>query len=244
MMIESISSPKIMPIKPVKAMILAAGRGNRFRPLTDTVPKPLIEVCGKPLIEYHIEKLAQLGISEVVINHAWLGDKIESALGDGRRWGIHIHYSAEPEGGLETAGGIIQALPLLGEAPFLVINGDVYSDLPFDRLIKQAQRMQESSDISAFLMLVPSPNHNTQGDFGLLEGNQVSESGRYTFSGMSVLHPKLFEGFEVGFIKLAPILRRAMQKQQVVGDVFDGYWSDVGTLERLEATESVVCPLR
>ncbi len=237
-------SKKSVKTAPIKAMILAAGRGNRLRPLTDTVPKPLIEVCGKPLIEYHIEKLAQAGVTEIVINHAWLGDKIETTLGDGRRWGIQIHYSVEPEGGLETAGGIIKALPLLGEVPFLVINGDVYSDLPFDSLIKQAQQMQNPSENSAFLMLVPSPEHNTQGDFGLLENQQVSESGSYTFSGMSVLHPKLFQGMDVGFIKLAPILRQAMQKQQVMGGEYKGYWSDVGTLERLKATESVVCPLK
>ena len=229
---------------PVKAMILAAGRGNRFRPLTDSVPKPLIEVCGKPLIEYHIEKLAQAGVNEIVINHAWLGHKIEAALGSGERWGVKIHYSAEPPGGLETAGGIIQALPLLGEVPFLVINGDVYSDFAFDYLIEQAITMRSQTEVEAFLMLVPSPGHNTQGDFGLLESQRVTESGCYTFSGMSVLHPKLFSGMEVGFIKLAPLLRQAMQKQQVIGDLFDGFWSDVGTFERLKETEAVVCPLR
>lgn len=229
---------------PVKAMILAAGRGNRFRPLTDTVPKPLIEVCGKPLIEYHIEKLARAGVNEIVINHAWLGDKIEAALGNGERWGVNIHYSAEPAGGLETAGGIIQALPLLGDAPFLVINGDVYSDFAFEPLIEQAVAMRSETKIAAFLMLVPSPGHNAQGDFGLLESQQVTESGRYTFSGMSVLHPKLFSGMEVGFIKLAPLLREAMQKQQVIGGLFDGFWSDVGTFERLKETEKTACPIK
>lgn len=229
---------------PVKAMILAAGRGNRFRPLTDSMPKPLIEVCGKPLIEYHIEKLAKAGVNEIVINHAWLGHKIEAALGNGERWGVKIHYSAEPAGGLETAGGIIQALPLLGEAPFLVINGDVYSDFAFEPLIQQAVTMRTATEVEAFLMLVPSPDHNTQGDFGLLDSRQVTESGHYTFSGMSVLHPKLFSGMEVGFIKLAPLLRQAMQQQQVIGDVFDGYWSDVGTFERLKETEAVACPFK
>lgn len=240
MTVDSVNNEKIAP---VKAMILAAGRGNRFRPLTDSIPKPLIEVCGKPLIEYHIEKLAQAGVNEIIINHAWLGHKIEAALGSGERWGVNIHYSAEPAGGLETAGGIIQALPLLGDVPFLVINGDVYSDFAFDSLIEQAIAMRSQTEVKAFLMLVPSPEHNTQGDFGLQDNQQVTESGCYTFSGMSVLHPKLFSGLEVGFIKLAPLLRQAMQQQQVIGDVFNGYWSDVGTFERLKETEIAVCPL-
>ncbi len=241
MTVDSLNNEKIMP---VKAMILAAGRGNRFRPLTDTVPKPLIEVCGKPLIEYHIEKLVKAGVNEIVINHAWLGHKIEATLGNGERWGVKIHYSAEPAGGLETAGGIIQALPLLGELPFLVINGDVYSDCALEPLVQQALTMRSETEVEAFLMLVPSPGHNVQGDFGLLDNQQVTENGSYTFSGMSVLHPKLFSGMEVGFIKLAPLLRHAMQQQQVIGDVFDGYWSDVGTYERLKETEAAVCPLK
>lgn len=220
-------------------MILAAGRGKRLRPLTDSLPKPLIKVCGKPLIEYHLEKLAQAGVSEVVINHAWLGDKIEAALGDGTRWGMTIHYSAEPEGGLETAGGIIKALPLLGDAPFLVINGDVYSDLSFERLIQRAQQMPK--ECQAFLMLVPNPAHNPSGDFGLLATQQIVEASAHTFSGMSVLHPKLFQGREVEFIALAPILKQAIQAEQVMGELFEGYWSDVGTLERLNATERAVC---
>ncbi len=239
MTVDSVMNEKTVP---VKAMILAAGRGNRFRPLTDTIPKPLIEVCGKPLIEYHIEKLAQAGVNDIIINHAWLGHKIEAALGNGKRWGVNIHYSAEPAGGLETAGGIIQALPLLGEAPFLVINGDVYSDFNYDTLIQQATTMRSAPEIEAFLMLVPSPEHNTQGDFGLLDSRQVTEQGYYTFSGMSVLHPKLFLGLEVGFIKLAPLLRRAMLQQHVIGGVFEGFWSDVGTFERLKETEAVACP--
>lgn len=220
-------------------MILAAGRGKRLRPLTDRLPKPLIEVCGKPLIEYHLEKLAQAGVLEVVINHAWLGEKIEATLGDGTRWGMTIHYSAEPEGGLETAGGIIKALPLLGDAPFLVINGDVYSDLPFERLIQRAQQMPR--ECQAFLMLVPNPAHNPSGDFGLLDTQQIVEASAHTFSGMSVLHPKLFQGREVEFIALAPILKQAIQSKQVMGELFEGYWSDVGTLERLNATERAVC---
>lgn len=231
-----------MQKQPIKAMILAAGRGNRLRPLTDTIPKPLIEVCGKPLIEYHIEKLASAGVTEIVINHAWLGHQLENVLGNGDRWDLTIHYSPEPEGGLETAGGIINALPLLGDAPFLVVNGDVYCDLSFDHLLEQARKMVSKKTCLAHLMLVPSPNHNAKGDFGLLTNQLVTAEGDYTFSGLSVLSPALFDGLDVDFIKLAPILRQEMLNQRVTGGIFDGYWSDVGTLERLEATQKAVCP--
>ncbi len=227
------------PIKPspVKAMILAAGRGNRLRPLTDTLPKPLIPVCGKPLIEYHIEKLAAIGITEIVINHAWLGGVLEEQLGTGERWGINIHYSPEPEGGLETAGGIIKALPLLGDAPFLVVNGDVYCDFPFETLLNQAQKMMEDPACLAHLILVPSPAHNQTGDFGLTEDQYVMEMGHDTFAGLSVLSPDLFKHRPVEFLKLAPILRETMQQKQVSGALYTGYWSDVGTVERLDETQ-------
>lgn len=227
-------------LPPIKAMILAAGRGKRLRPLTDTTPKPLVLLCGKPLIEYHIEKLARAGVREIVINHAWLGHKIEQTLGCGARWGVTIHYSAEPEGGLETAGGIIKALPLLGDAPFILINGDVYTDLPFEPLMAQAQAMRALLK-QVYLMLVPSPEHNTRGDFGLTQDLEVTEQGEYTFSGISVLSPQLFTDMEVGFIPLAPILRKAMQRQQAIGALYLGFWSDIGTLERLQQTEQLVC---
>jgi len=226
-----------MKPSPVKAMILAAGRGKRLRPLTDTLPKPLIPVCGKPLIEYHIEKLAAIGITDIVINHAWLGHVLEEQLGTGERWGVNIHYSPEPEGGLETAGGIIQALPLLGNSPFLVMNGDVYCGFPFETLLNQAQKMGDSSTCLAHLVLVPSPAHNPTGDFGLTEDKCVIETGHYTFSGLSVLSPALFKDRPVEFLKLAPILREAMQQKQVSGALYTGYWSDVGTFERLEETQ-------
>lgn len=225
-------------------MILAAGRGNRLRPITDTTPKPLVPLCGKPLIEYHIEKLAQAGIKEIVINHAWLGGNIESTLGDGSRWNLTIHYSAEPEGGLETAGGIINALPLLGQEPFLLINGDVFCDMDFAKLVKQAGNLKQNPDSLGYLMLVPSPEHNESGDFGLSESNKVLEQGVYTFAGLSVLSPRLFANMKVGFIRLAPILREAMVKGLITGQVEVGLWSDVGTLERLQATEKLVCPKR
>ncbi|GKT12674.1 MAG: N-acetyl-alpha-D-muramate 1-phosphate uridylyltransferase [Thiomicrorhabdus sp.] len=228
-------------------MILAAGRGNRFRPLTDTLPKPLIPLCGKPLIEYHIEKLVLAGVTELVINHAWLGQQLEAVLGNGERWGIHIQYSAEPEGGLETAGGIIKALPLLGDQPFLVINGDVYCDVGFENLIDKAIQMAKSMAETegqkslAHLLLVPCADHAPSGDFGLNASAQVIPQGNYTFAGISVLSPQLFKGLSVDFIKLAPILRKAMQAQTVTGELFEGFWSDVGTYERLEATEKVLC---
>ncbi len=228
-------SDKVTP--PIKAMILAAGRGNRLRPLTDTLPKPLVPVCGKPLIEYHIEKLAAIGITDIVINHAWLGQTLEQQLGNGERWGVNIHYSPEPEGGLETAGGIIQALPLLGESPFLVINGDVYCDFQFEHLLSQAKKMCEDNTCLAHLVLVPSPEHNQIGDFGLNEQQQVIKSGHETFAGLSVLSPALFKHRAVAFLKLAPILREAMQQKQVSGCLFTGYWSDVGTVERLAETQ-------
>jgi len=224
-------------------MILAAGRGKRLRPITDTTPKPLVPLCGKPLIEYHIEKLAEAGVTEIVINHAWLGDKIETQLGDGSRWGVTIAYSPEPEGGLETAGGIINALPLLGEQPFLVINGDVFCDYDFTKLVHKAnQWQQKNSEDLAHLVLVPSPQHNAKGDFGLNQQAYVEQDGEHTFAGLSVLQPSLFTGMEVDFIRLAPILREAMQQGKVSGELENGLWSDIGTIERLQETVSIVCP--
>lgn len=246
-----------MPKKPVRAMILAAGRGNRLRPLTDSIPKPLVPLCGKPLIEYHIEKLVAAGVEEIVINHAWLGEQIEQTLGNGERWGVTIHYSPEPEGGLETAGGIINALPLLGDAPFLVINGDVYCEFDFAELIEQAGSLDESR--LAHLVLVPSPEFNAKGDFGLAQNGahdsvqnaaqknstgRVLAEGEYTFAGLSVLHPGLFKNMDVGFIKLAPILRDAMNANLVSGQLYEGLWSDIGTLERLEAMENTLCMMK
>jgi len=228
----------------VTAMILAAGRGKRLRPITNSIPKPLVELCGKPLIEYHIEKLANAGVQKIVINHAWLGNKLEQVLGDGSRWNVQIIYSPEPEGGLETAGGIINALPLLGEDPFLVINGDVYCEMDYTGLVKQANKMQleQNENRLGHLVLVPSPEHNAKGDFGLDDKQNVTPQGQYTFAGLSILHPNLFMNQEVDFIPLAPILRDAMQLQKVSGQVETALWSDIGTIERLQATELIVCP--
>lgn len=213
----------------MKAMILAAGLGTRMRPLTDHTPKPLLVAGGKPLIVWHIEKLARAGFHDIVINLAWLGWKIPQTLGDGSRWHVRLYYSDEQhEGALETAGGIIKALPLLGEKPFLVINGDVWCDydcLPFTLV---------QNDL-AHLVLVNNPSHNPSGDFAV-ENGRVSDTGepRYTFSGIGYYHPKLFAGLAYGKQPLAPLLRAAMRNGQVSGEVFTGDWRDIGTPERLE----------
>lgn len=219
----------------MKAMILAAGRGERLRPLTDHTPKPLVNLAGKPLIEYHLEKLGKIGVKEVVINYAWLGEQFEARLGDGEQFGIKITYSPEPQGGLETAGGIINALQILGDKPFIVVNGDVYTDYDFSLLPPTL-----SPGLLAHLVLVPTPSFKTQGDFGLTELGQVRAQGEHTFSGISLLAPQLFSGAKRGKVALAPILRQAMMQGRVSGEVFNGLWSDIGTLDRLEQTEALV----
>lgn len=215
-----------------KAMILAAGRGNRLRPLTDKTPKPLIELAGKPLIEYHLQKLAKAGIEDVVINTAWLGEQFPEKLGFGERFGLRIQYSPEPKGGLETAGGIVNALTLLGEQSFLVVNGDVYSSVDY-----QPFTQVELKENLAHLCLVKTPDFKAHGDFGLTPAGKVLEKGDWTFSGISVLSPKLFVGVSAEVLPLAPILRDAMRQQKVTGEIFEGEWSDIGTLERLQQAE-------
>jgi MurNAc alpha-1-phosphate uridylyltransferase len=217
----------------MKAMILAAGRGERMRPLTDTTPKPLVTIKDKPLIAYHIERLVAAGIVDIVINHAHLGEQIEAALGDGQQWGANIVYSPEPEGGLETAGGILQALPLLGAEPFLVVNGDVWTDYDFSVLSSFAL-----NECLAHLVLVNNPAHNLAGDFYLSSAAKVEEQGdseALTFSGISVLHPHLLSGVSAGRSKLAPLFRAAMQQHKVSGEYYAGDWQDIGTLARLES---------
>ncbi|HFE48398.1 MAG TPA: nucleotidyltransferase family protein [Chromatiaceae bacterium] len=213
-------------MKPSQAMILAAGRGERMRPLTDSLPKPLLPVAGKPLIEYHIERLAEAGIRKLVINHAWLGEKIEHTLGDGRRWGIEIQYSPEASA-LETGGGILQALPRFNGEPFLVVNGDVWTDIDFAE-----PSLPEESD--AHILLVDNPAHNPEGDFGLIDG-RVRDSGvpGYTYSGIGIYTPALFEGCTAGRFPLAPLLRRAISRQRLSGEHHGGEWMDIGTPERL-----------
>lgn len=213
----------------MRAMILAAGRGERLRPLTDTLPKPLLEVAGKPLIEYHIEALARAGFREIVINQGHLGDLLPAALGDGSRWDIHLHWSDEQPAALETGGGIFQALPLLGPGPFLVVNGDLWTDYPFERL--RAVKCDR-----AHLVLVPNPPHNPHGDFALQTG-RVREDGetRRTFSGIALYHPRLFAACSPGKFSVVPLLRTAMREHFVTGELYEGEWSDVGTPERLES---------
>ncbi|HYS56841.1 MAG TPA: nucleotidyltransferase family protein [Burkholderiales bacterium] len=215
----------------MKAMILAAGRGERMRPLTDAIPKVLLEVRGKPLIVWSIEALARSGVREIVINHAHLGHMIEAALGDGRRFGVAIRYSREAEP-LETAGGVAQALPLLGDEPFLVVNGDLFCDFDFSRLVGTALEQN-----LAHLVLVANPPHHPQGDFAL-NGMQVSESGRtkLTFSGIGLYRPELFSSIRPGSKgQIASLLRAAMARGLVSGELHRGVWHDVGTPARLSA---------
>jgi MurNAc alpha-1-phosphate uridylyltransferase len=213
----------------MKAMILAAGRGERMRPLTDSLPKPLLEVHGKPLIVWHLEKLAASGFKEVVINIAHLGYKIPEALGDGSRWGLNITYSDEQEeGGLESAGGILKALSILGDETFLVVNGDVFCDYEFNPNF-------DLKDKLAHLILVENPNHNLSGDFALKENLVLNNADiKYTFSGIGYYNPKLFSALVYGKSPLAPLLRDAIKNKKVSGEVFKKIWHDIGTPQRLQ----------
>ncbi|MCU7799372.1 MAG: nucleotidyltransferase family protein [gamma proteobacterium symbiont of Lucinoma myriamae] len=225
----------------MKAMILAAGRGERMRPLTDTVPKPLLQIADKSLIEYHIEALVKAGITELVINHAWLGEKIEAQLGDGSRYDANIQYSHEQQA-LETTGGIKHALHLFDNEPFIVVNGDVFSDYPFAQLISSSECLLTSSssnDIMAHLVLIINPDHNVNGDFYCSDSivsdqPKAPPAKRYTFSGIACYHPDFFHSIEAGKQALAPMLRTAMATQQVSGEIYQGNWWDIGTPERLE----------
>ena len=212
-------------------MILAAGRGERMRPLTDVHPKPLLKVAGKTLIEYHLEHLASAGFRDIVINTAWLGEQIPAYLGDGSRWGVHLQYSHEGWPALETGGGIFKALPLLGDEPFLVVNGDTWTDW---RVTSPVLPPMWRDTTLAHLVLVPNPQHNRKGDFAL-QGDLIAESGEpmYTFSGIGFYHPQLFKGCSAGAFKLAPMLYNAARAQQVSGEVHQGKWFDIGTPERL-----------
>ncbi len=219
----------------MKAMILAAGRGSRLRPLTDTVPKPLVQVQGQPLIVHHLMKLADVGVTEIVINHAWLGDQIEACLGDGSQWGVSIQYSPENDGGLETGGGVYQALPLLGDEPFILISADIFMSMSYHDLVHF-----QSMDALAHLVLVENPEHNPNGDFGLTPQGLLTNEAQYTYSGISVVSPQLWKGFEAGVYPIAPMWRKAIEQQQCTAELFIGDWSDVGTPERLEALNVIV----
>jgi MurNAc alpha-1-phosphate uridylyltransferase len=213
----------------MKAFILAAGRGERMRPLTDHTPKPLLEAGGKPLIVWHLERLAAAGFREIVINHAHLGAQIETALGDGSHWGLHIRYSPEPPGALETAGGIANALPLLGDEAFLVVNGDVYCDWDF----RQARQLAERP---AHLVMVANPAHHAAGDFSLDNGRVVFANGgaTCTYAGIAIFSPAFFANVPRGSVmKLRPLLDAAIAAGSLTGERYDGRWVDVGTPQRL-----------
>lgn len=217
----------------MKAMILAAGRGERMRPLTDHTPKPLLPVGGKPLIAWHIERLRDAGFTDIVINHAHLGEQIEAAFGNGSALGVRIAWSPESAGALETAGGIRHALPLLGNAPFLVVNGDIWCDWPFER----ARQIEIDGRRQVHLVMVRNPPHNTKGDFTLDHGRILSAetaAPRLTFSGIGIYTPSLFAGLaDPAPAKLAPIIRAAADAGHVSGELHTGEWIDVGTPERL-----------
>lgn len=213
----------------MKAMILAAGHGERMRPLSDITPKPLLQAGGKPLIVWTLERLRDGGIREIVINHAHLGAQIESALGDGDRYGVRIRYSPEREA-LETAGGIANALDLLGDAPFIAVAGDIYCDWDFAKICSR-----DLAGNLAHLVLVPNPPHHLEGDFAL-DQSALRNDGlpRHTFSGIALYHPRLFAGLAPGSRhKLAPLLREAADAGKASGELHTGHWFDIGTPQRL-----------
>lgn len=212
----------------MRAMILAAGKGERMRPLTDTTPKPMLRIKGKPLLQYQIERLAAAGIKDIVINHSIHGDQIEKYFSNGHRFNVNIVYSAEGQTPLETGGGIFKALSLLGDAPFLVVNGDIWTDYPFKQLTDIAIK-------SAHLVLVDNPDHHPEGDY-YLDGNRVSKvngSKRFTFSGIAVYRPEFFSNCTPGVFALGPLLNVAVENQKVTGEYYQGFWCDIGTPSRL-----------
>lgn len=219
----------------MKAMILAAGRGERMRPLTDITPKPLLLAGGKPLIQYTIEQLVSTQFTEIVINIAHLGQQIKQTLGNGHHLGASITYSDEGDSPLETAGGIINALHLLGDEPFLVVNGDITHHYDFSQLHNKQVNL-------AHLVLIPNPTHHPKGDFFLSSGGLLSEQGvsALTYSGMGLFRPELFNYSTQGKAKLAPLLRQAISKQKVTGEKFDGFWMDIGTPQRLETLNKII----
>jgi MurNAc alpha-1-phosphate uridylyltransferase len=238
----------------MKAMILAAGRGERMRPLTDNCPKPLLEVQGMPLIEYHIIKLAAAGFTDIVINHSWIGQKIEEKLGSGKKWQVNLHYSDESQQALETAGGIIKALPLLGDEPFLVVNGDVFTDFTFKNLPTLTH------ENLAHLFLTENPEHNLLGDFSIDNGQltlltttaEATHQSSYTYSGIAIFHPDFFNashsnnGYkgeskknQDNILPLAPMLRLAAADNKISASMLSNTWTDVGTPERLAQLNQV-----
>jgi N-acetyl-alpha-D-muramate 1-phosphate uridylyltransferase len=222
----------------MKAMLLAAGRGERLRPITDSLPKPLVPVGGRPLIAWHLTALARAGIREVVINLSWLAERLRAALGDGSEWGVSITWSEEGPVPLETGGGILRAVPMLGPGPFMVVNADIWTDIDFAALALR-------KGAHAHLMLVPNPPHNPRGDFGL-DGDLVvsRDVDRFTYSGVGLFRPEFFDGCTAERFPLLPLLNRAIAARRVRGELHRGAWSDVGTAERLAALEARLAALQ
>lgn len=229
----------------MRAMILAAGRGERMRPLTDHTPKPLLPVGGQPLIVWHLQRLAAAGVREVVINHAHLGEQIETALGDGAAWGLRIRYSPEPAGALETAGGIVQALPLLGDAPFFVLSGDVYVDCDYRALMDAASL---ADGATAFLWMVDNPPWHAGGDFALRDGRLfLDEDARndrrdkLTYANLGVFSPAFFAGLRPGArLPLGPVFKQAIAAGRVRGARYTGLWDNLGTPQQLHALDTLL----
>ncbi|MBL4659587.1 MAG: nucleotidyltransferase family protein [Alcanivoracaceae bacterium] len=213
----------------MRAMILAAGKGERMRPLTLVKPKPLLEVCGTTLIEHHIINLKNAGFSRIIINISWLGQQIIQKLGSGSQYGVDIRYSSEGPEPLETGGGMLKALPLIGDEPFLVVNGDIKTNFDFRDLKRDIKSL-------AHLILVNNPSHNSNGDFSI-DGNEnlsfQALKPKYTYSGIGIYHPQLFSGLKNGKFSVIPLLKQAMNKQLISGQLFNGKWNDIGTIGRL-----------
>lgn len=225
------------PLSP-RAMILAAGRGARMRPLSDTTPKPLLRVANTSLLERHLRGLAAAGFGDVVINLGWLGEQIPAAIGDGSRYGLRVQYSAEGWPALETGGGVFRALPLLGAAPFVVISADIWSDYAYARLRERA--LQLAPQELAHLVLVPNPEFHPDGDFGLIDGRVVNAPRRWTFGNLSVLRPQLFEGCADGAFPISGLWRAAADAGRVTGECYSGFWRNLGTPEQLHAMDDEI----
>lgn len=217
----------------MRAMILAAGRGERMRPLTDRTPKPLLPVAGKPMIQYHIEALAAAGIDDIVINLAWLGAQLRAALGNGSQFGVRIEYSDEGDSALETGGGVFKALPLLGKEAFVVVSGDVWTEYPLGDLIDERVKKLSSADVAHFV-LVPNPGFHARGDFGLADGRLVDGGDRYTYANIGVFRPEFFAQCQPGRFPLAPLMYQWIRQGRVSGELYRGAWHNVGTPQQLQ----------
>jgi MurNAc alpha-1-phosphate uridylyltransferase len=226
----------------MKAMILAAGLGTRMRPLTDRTPKPMLLVAGKPLIEYHVRNCARAGVTEIVINHAYLGEQIENYLGDGKKFGCAIEYSREGEP-LDTGGGIFRALPLLGKKPFIAMNADAWTDYPFGNLLDVSlEKMSGKEAVLAHLVMTDNPSQHPQGDFYLRDGllSDAGEGDKLTWTGLRIIDPVLFANCSDGVFSIVPLLKKAMSEGRVSGEYYGGRWFDIGTPQRLREINELV----